>query len=447
MPRSPAACPPAASRVPAARWANGPTRRARADYGGFAERLDHGGPFGDRGVAQQAAGTDPGAARHGGAALELGARPDLGAGLQRDVRCRSRCSAGSTIVTPARIHESSSRSFSTRRAQASCVWSLTPSTSSGIPARGRSPPGNRRRAGCRPTSVRYSSPLALSVGTRLTASASRSPSKAYMPELISSMARCSGLASASSTIAGELRRRHPGRSGRNRSGSLRRAVSAVTAAPWAGAPGPARCSVSPAQQRGVGVGHDHGAVDQADGLDHRTDCVAGAALPVLDDDLSVRTHARARWAATCPRRRPDHDDEPPGLKLPGRGHDMVEHRAAAHRVQHLRGAGLHPRALARRKDDDGGRTVSAHSARLLGIAAGNRRDSPAGSRSRPRQDTARPPQPWLAWRHLPRNALLAGTVVAGPAASINCRRMSLRSPAARDQPPRPEPPYQPRSRR
>ena len=39
-------------------------------------------------------------------------------------------------------------------------------------------PSPRRR----PTaSVRYSSPLALSVGTRLTASASRSPSKAYMP--------------------------------------------------------------------------------------------------------------------------------------------------------------------------------------------------------------------------------------------------------------------------
>ena len=62
-----------------------------------------------------------------------------------------------------------------------------------------------------------------------------------------------------------------------------------------------------------------------------------------------------------------------GLKLPGRGHDVIEHGAPAHRVQHFRGAGLHPRALARRKDDDGGRTAHAHSARLLGIAAGTGR--------------------------------------------------------------------------
>jgi hypothetical protein len=39
-------------------------------------------------------------------------------------------------------------------------------------------------------------------------------------------------------------------------------------------------------------------------------------------------------------------------------------------VQHLWGTALHPRALARREDDDSGRTAFAHSARLLGMVIG-----------------------------------------------------------------------------
>jgi hypothetical protein len=46
-----------------------------------------------------------------------------------------------------------------------------------------------------------SSPLALSVDRRWTTSQSSAPSKAYMPELISSIACCRGVASACSTIS------------------------------------------------------------------------------------------------------------------------------------------------------------------------------------------------------------------------------------------------------
>src|ERR1022692_4445820 len=65
---------------------------------------------------------------------------------------------------------------------------------------------------------------------------------------------------------------------------------------------------------------------------------------------------------------------------------MAEHRLPADLVQHLGGTRFHPRAFARREYDHGGRTGWAHSARLLDIAAGHRRDScprvhtPDGSR-------------------------------------------------------------------
>ena len=135
----------------------------------------------------------------------------------------------------------------------------------------------------------------------------------------------------------------------------------------------------PPQQRGVGIGHHDGSVDQAHGLDHGADRMAGTALPVLDHDLGVRGMP-GEMGGDLPATLADHHDQAPWLKFPGRGHHVVEHRTAAYRMQDFRGASLHPRALARRKDDDGGRTVHTHSARLLGIAAGNRRDRPAGSR-------------------------------------------------------------------
>ena len=85
--------------------------------------------------------------------------------------------AGSTIVTPAPIQLPSSRALKMCRARASWARSFTPSTSSGSSRVTDATwwPSARRIA---TTSVRYSSPLALSVGTRLTASPSRCASNA-----------------------------------------------------------------------------------------------------------------------------------------------------------------------------------------------------------------------------------------------------------------------------
>jgi len=141
------------------------------------------------------------------------------------------------------------------------------------------------------------------------------------------------------------------------------------------------------EQRGVRVGDHDGAVDQAQRLDHRADRVPGTALALLHDDRRVGRVLR-ELGSDLAAGMADHHDQARGLELARRGQDVPQHRAAADRVQHLRGAGLHPRALTRRKDDDRGRTAGAHSAPRYGcrLWAG---ESAAYSRSGLPQDTAR----------------------------------------------------------
>ena len=85
--------------------------------------------------------------------------------------------AGSMIVTPARIHASSSLALQARRASASWTWSFTPWISAGSAA-STVPAGWPSPRMIATTSVRYSWPCALLVATRLIASARSSPAKA-----------------------------------------------------------------------------------------------------------------------------------------------------------------------------------------------------------------------------------------------------------------------------
>ena len=118
---------------------------------------------------------------------------------------------------------------------------------------------------------------------------------------------------------------------------------------------------APAQQRGVGVGHDHRPVNQPDGLDDHAHRVPGPAAPVLDHDLGVGgVLGQVRGDLVTPM--PGHDDETPWFQLSGRSQDMPEHAPAAHLVEHLGRLVFHSGALTRRQDDYGGRTAQSHSA-------------------------------------------------------------------------------------
>ena len=140
--------------------------------------------------------------------------------------------AGSTMVTPARIHSVLTRSRRIARSPASSTRSLHPSTSVGSPVAWAST--TRPESTSRPiTSVRYSSPCSLWVVSLPSACASSAASNAYRPALISVIARCSDVASRSSTIAStapvcrsRMMRPSP-------YGSATSAVSTVAAAPAA----------------------------------------------------------------------------------------------------------------------------------------------------------------------------------------------------------------------
>ena len=82
-------------------------------------------------------------------------------------------------------------------------------------------------------------------------------------------------------------------------------------------------------------------------------------LLVLDDDGRPRRQREGRGAHLFPRV-PHHDHEPLRGELARRRERMPEQGPPRHRVQDLRGAGLHPGALARGKDHDCGRGSFAH---------------------------------------------------------------------------------------
>ena len=114
-----------------------------------------------------------------------------------------------------------------------------------------------------------------------------------------------------------------------------------------------------AQQRHVAVAHHDGAGDGPDRLGDHADRVPGAELLVLAHDPRLRRdrgHLRADQFPAMP----DDDHQPGRVKLVGRRERVPEQGAAAQRVQHLGGAGLHALALARGEDDDCGRGSFAH---------------------------------------------------------------------------------------
>ena len=114
-----------------------------------------------------------------------------------------------------------------------------------------------------------------------------------------------------------------------------------------------------AQQRHVAVADHDGAGDGADRLGDHADGVPGAKLLVLVHDPRLRGdrgHLRADLLPAIP----DHDHELGRVKLVGRRERVPEQGAAAQRVQHLGGAGLHALALAGGEDDDCGRGSFAH---------------------------------------------------------------------------------------
>ena len=114
-----------------------------------------------------------------------------------------------------------------------------------------------------------------------------------------------------------------------------------------------------AQQRHVAVAHHDRAGDGADRLGDHADRVPGAELLVLAHDPRLRGdrgHLRADLLPAMP----DDDHELGRVKLVGRRERVPEQGAAAQRVQHLGGAGLHALALAGGEDDDCGRGSFAH---------------------------------------------------------------------------------------
>ena len=98
--------------------------------------------------------------------------------------------------------------------------------------------------------------------------------------------------------------------------------------------------------------------------------VAGAALHALldeldrhlGDELLLQRLGDALGAVA------DDDDDPFERQLGQRVDDVQHHRPAAQRVQHLRRARAHPRALPGGEDDGGERSVLAHADSLLARA-------------------------------------------------------------------------------
>ena len=114
-----------------------------------------------------------------------------------------------------------------------------------------------------------------------------------------------------------------------------------------------------AQQRHVPVGDDDSARHRADGLDDHPHSVARAKLLPLNDDVRVWCRLGDRRAHLLPRVA-DHDHEPLRRKVAPCLDRVPEQRTSRKCVQHLRGTGLHPGALACCEDHYRGRGSFAH---------------------------------------------------------------------------------------
>ncbi len=110
------------------------------------------------------------------------------------------------------------------------------------------------------------------------------------------------------------------------------------------------------QQRMIAVRHDHGPVQRTGLLQRHPHRVPGTALVLLHHGLGVgRVLRQVLDDLLAPV--PDDDDKALRLQPPRGGEHMPEHAAPAQLVQDLRLTGLHPGALARGENDDGGRSA------------------------------------------------------------------------------------------
>ena len=129
-----------------------------------------------------------------------------------------------------------------------------------------------------------------------------------------------------------------------------------------------------AQQRRIAVGHHHDAADLAHRFQRGADRVARPLLPGLDDHARIRRvlgDVRDHLVPALAR----HHDEAVRVQVADDREHVPQHAATAHGVQHLRGTGLHPPALARGEDDHGCGADSTHSCGLLGwLVTRNRGD-------------------------------------------------------------------------
>ena len=97
------------------------------------------------------------------------------------------------------------------------------------------------------------------------------------------------------------------------------------------------------------AGEDDDGVGVADDVVRRADRAAGAVGLGLDDGLGALGQARGEVAVGR-----DDDDDALGARLARGEHRPGDHRPPADGMQHLRQRGVHPRALARGHDQDGG---------------------------------------------------------------------------------------------
>jgi len=98
------------------------------------------------------------------------------------------------------------------------------------------------------------------------------------------------------------------------------------------------------------------------------DRVPGPAPVMLDDHPRVGG-VRAEMADHLVAAVAHHDDEFCRVQLAGCCQHVIQHAPAANPVQHFREGRPHPRARARGKNDDGGRTAHTHVAALLGCCS------------------------------------------------------------------------------
>ena len=265
------------------------------------------------------------------------------------------------IVTPSRIQCSTIRSRIARRTAASWTRSLTPSVSrwsAAVTLATTSPSATSRPI----TSVRYSSPCALSVVIRAKRGAQRGDVErvdagADLVELPGRLVGVALLDDRDDVAVGVC-----GPPGRSRWRPATSAVSTVAAALVSRVP---LHELLQACRRSAAVRHPAARRTVPSVTSASESSASRTACPVpccssWTTVVAVRLDLVEVLATCWPRPWPTTTTVCAGAERLGRGEDVAEQAAAADRVQHLGKLGLHPLALTRREHDDGGRRGVGH---------------------------------------------------------------------------------------